>query len=171
MSVVDVGDVDPPLADSPDVEDDLQSEVASLRRELARRDAELELNAGEDTDTIMQLAAKAALAGVSIQEIEKAMEGDNTRTILSGLIATNGVARCNNRIVMQRGTTRSDGPRRRRSSTGSHGVPSETSLAAMGQHRTAAPPVDSSPLPALFNHGLLHFTVDDGLAFELPLHH
>ena len=78
---VDVGDEDPPLADPPDVEDDLQSEVASLRRELARRDAELKLKAGEDTDTIMQLAAKAALAGVS-QEIEKVMEGDNTRTIL-----------------------------------------------------------------------------------------
>ena len=30
---------------------------------------------------------------------------------------------------------------------------------------------DSSPLPALFNHGLLHFTVDDGLAFELPPAH
>ena len=65
----------PPLASSPDVEEDLQSEIASLRRELAlaRRDAEPELNTGEGTNTIMQLAAKAAVAGVSTQEIEKAM--------------------------------------------------------------------------------------------------
>ena len=48
--------------------------------------------------------------------------------------------------MVQRGTARSDGPRRRCSSTGSHGVPSAAALAAMGQHQTATPPIVTNPI-------------------------
>ena len=172
-------DAAPPAAGPPEVEEDISSEVAPLQRHVARLERAA-LATNMDTFTISQLAGQAEAAGVSLPEIDKAMDGDNTRDTLHGLLAAGAAHRGQGSIPVQRGTLSFEdmmnghergGILSRRFSTGSvgtsprgvsfapgttlgqghrgfgisagrsQGVPSTAARAAMGQHRTADPPV------------------------------